>query len=256
MTQPLRLCLWSGPRNVSTALMYAFAQRTDTWVFDEPLYAHYLAHTDARNYHPGADEVLASMDNDGERVVREVILGDASPAGVRVVAARRQPRVRFYKHMTHHLVDLDLSFLRHTVNVLLTRDPSQMLPSYAREVAVPTLQDVGYRRHVELLEQLRAVGQEPPVLDAAALLEDPPRVLMELCERIGIGFDRQMLSWTPGPRPEDGVWAKHWYTSVHQSAGFRPYVERHTPLPDHLEALRRECQPYYEQLRRLAIGVA
>lgn len=252
MTEPVRVCLWSGPRNVSTALMYAFAQRADTWVFDEPLYAHYLAHTDARNYHPGAEEVLASMDNDGHRVVREVILGNRPAAGVKRGAS---PEVRFYKHMTHHLVDLDLSFLEQTANVLLTRDPRQMLPSYAREVSMPTLQDVGYRQHVELLEQLRSLGQEPPVLDAAELLKDPRRVLTELCERIGVGFDQRMLRWTPGARPEDGVWAKHWYTSVHQSAGFHPYVDKAAPFPDHLEPLRRECQPYYEQLKQLAIGV-
>lgn len=252
MTEPVRLCLWSGPRNVSTALMYAFAQRADTWVFDEPLYAHYLARTNARNYHPGAQEVLASMDNDGERVVREVILGNRPVAGTTSAAP---PKLRFYKHMTHHLVELGLSFLEQTVNVLLTRDPRQMLPSYAREVSAPTLQDVGYLRHVELLAHLRSLGQEPPVLDAAELLKDPRAVLTELCERIGIDFDSRMLRWSPGARSEDGVWAKYWYTSVHQSAGFQPFVEKYTPFPDHLEPLWRECQPYYEQLKQLAIGV-
>src|SRR5690606_14025780 len=137
----LRICLWSGPRNVSTALMYSFAQRADTRVFDEPLYAHYLARTPARAYHPGAEEVLAAMDHDGERVVREVILQQptADVGGV-------EPKVLFFKHMTHHLVGLDLGFLEHTVNVLLTRDPRAMLASYARAVASPTLDDVGYRQ--------------------------------------------------------------------------------------------------------------
>ncbi len=244
----LRLCLWSGPRNVSTALMYSFAQRSDTRVFDEPLYAHYLARTRARDYHPGAAEVLATMDADGERVVRDVILGDI---GFTSAGARAQ--LGFFKHMTHHLVELDLGFLRETVNVLLTRNPSEMLPSYAREVRHPTLTDVGYQRHVELLRHLRTLGQEPVVLDATQLLISPRRVLTELCERVGVHFEEGMLSWPSGPRPEDGVWAKYWYTSVHQSSGFRPYVPRAEALPSHLEPLWRECLPYYEELRKLAI---
>jgi Sulfotransferase domain len=244
----MRICLWSGPRNVSTALMYAFAQRSDTRVFDEPLYAHYLARTPARTYHPGADEVLAQMDNDGERVVREVILNRPEPGPNGLV-----PTVLFFKQMTHHLVGLDLGFLEHTVNVLLTRHPGEMLPSYAREVTSPTMMEVGYRQHVELLSHLRALGQEPPVLDATRLLRNPRGVLSELCERVGIDFEESMLRWAPGPRPEDGVWAKYWYTSVHQSSGFRPHLPKGDPVPKHLEELWRECLPYYEELRQLAL---
>lgn len=245
----MRLCLWSGPRNVSTALMYSFAQRADTRVFDEPLYAHYLARTPARAYHPGAEEVLAAMDHDGERVVREVILQQptADVGGV-------EPKVLFFKHMTHHLVGLDLGFLEHTVNVLLTRDPRAMLASYARAVASPTLDDVGYRQHTELLAYLRSLGQEPPVLEASQLRSNPRAVLTELCERIGVAFDETMLRWAPGARSEDGVWAKYWYSSVHRSTGFMPDTAQPEPLPPHLEPLWRECVPYYEQLRRSAIG--
>lgn len=244
----LRICLWSGPRNVSTALMYSFAQRSDTRVFDEPLYAHYLARTSARTYHPGADEVLATMDSDGERVVRELLLGQPGAD-----AAGTLPRVLFFKHMTHHLVDIDLGFLEHTVNVLLTRDPGEMLPSYARQVSAPSMADVGYRKHSELLRHLRTLGQEPPVLDATQLLRNPRGVLSELCERLGLCFEESMLSWVPGPRPEDGVWAKHWYGSVHQSSGFRPHLPKADALPAHLEPLWRESLPYYEELRKLAL---
>lgn len=244
----VRVCLWSGPRNVSTALMYSFAQRPDTRVFDEPLYAHYLARTGARNYHPGAAEVLAAMDNDGERVIRESILATPAPN-----AAGEKPKVLFFKHMTHHLVDIDLDFLQHTVNVLLTRDPQEMLPSYAREIATPTMTDVGYRRHVELVKHLQAIGQNPAVLDATLLLRNPRGVLSDLCERLGIDFHESMLSWAPGPRPEDGVWSKYWYTSVHQSSGFRPHAPKAEPLTAQLEPLWRECLPYYEELRKLAI---
>lgn len=239
--QTTRICLWSGPRNISTALMYSFAQRPDTTVYDEPLYAHYLSKTPARAYHPGSDEVIATMENDGETVVRELILG---PQPTPVV---------FFKHMTHHLFDLDPGFLDQTVNVLLTRDPVDMLPSYAAVVEHPTLKDVGYAHHVELLETLRDRGQSPPVLDSKQVLLDPRGVLSELCRRIGIPFHENMLSWEAGPRPEDGCWAPYWYASVHRSTGFSPYRPKTAPFPPHLEPLLAECRPFYARLQAAAI---
>ncbi len=236
-----RICLWSGPRNISTALMYSFAQRSDTTVFDEPLYAHYLSHTSARQYHPGADEIIATMENDGQKVVDDLILGDHATSIV------------FFKHMTHHLLNLDLGFLDRTVNILLTRDPLEMLPSYGAVVESPTLKDVGYAQHLELLHYLQSRGQNPPVLDSKQILLNPRKVLTELCERIGIPFDEAMLSWPAGARPEDGVWAKYWYRSVHQSTGFGTYVQKSAPFPKQLEPLLAECLPYYKQLSALAI---
>lgn len=241
MSSIKRICLWSGPRNVSTALMYSFAQRNDCKVFDEPLYAHYLSKTPARAYHPGAEEVIATMENDGRKVVRDLILGDFGKP------------VLFFKHMTHHLVDLDLGFLSETVNVLLTRDPVDMLPSYAVQVERPTLLDVGYKQHIELLDYLRSIGQNPPVLDSKQILLNPKKVLNELCERIGIPFEEAMLSWEAGARPEDGSWAKYWYRSVHGSTGFGKYIQKTEPFPESLKPLLEECKPYYEQLNVLAI---
>lgn len=241
MSSIKRICLWSGPRNISTALMYSFAQRNDCTVFDEPLYAHYLSKTPARAYHPGADEVIATMENDGEKVVRDLILGfDAKP-------------VAFFKHMTHHLHNLNLGFLDQTVNVLLTRDPEDMLPSYATWVENPTLQDVDYKQHIELFDDLKSRGQNPPVLDSKQILLNPKKVLNELCERIGIDFQESMLSWSAGSRVEDGSWAKFWYKSVHESTGFGEYVKKSTPFPESLKPLLEECKPYYEQLNALAI---
>lgn len=198
----LHINLWSGPRNVSTALMYSFAQRPDTWVVDEPLYAHYLRVTGIE--HPGRDEVLAAQDADGERVVREVIL-----------AERERPLV-FFKQMAHHLVELDRGFLHECANVLLIRDPAEVLTSLVRQLPEPRLADLGLALQREIFDQLTAAGPAPPVLDARELLLDPEGVLRRLCERLGIAFDREMLAWPAGPRPEDGVWAKHWYQGLHQ----------------------------------------
>jgi hypothetical protein len=238
---PVRVNLWSGPRNVSTALMYSFAQRVDTRVVDEPLYGHYLRVSGAD--HPGRDVLLRSLDLDGERVVREVILGDTD-----------RPVV-FFKQMAHHLVgDLDRAFLGHCANVLLTRDPRDMVPSLALHLAEPTMRDCGYRMLVELRDELRGLGQEPPVLDARELLLDPRAVLSELCRRLGLSFDEAMLSWEPGPRPEDGIWAPYWYENLHRSTGFEAYRSTRAPVSPGVRALIDESLPCYEQLLETAIA--
>lgn len=239
-----RICLWSGPRNVSTALLYAFAQRPDTRVVDEPLYAHYLRVSGAN--HPGREVVMAGQDQDGERVVRDVILGPCD-----------RP-VLFVKNMAHHLVDLDLGFLDETVNVILTRDPREMLPSLRHQIPEPALADTGLARQCELLDDLEARGQAVTVLDAREVLLDPEAVLRQLCARLGLAFDPGMLSWTPGARPEDGVWAPFWYHNIHSSTGFQPYRPKTEAFPAFLEPLLAECRPYYERLygRALRAGVA
>lgn len=242
--ETVRINMWSGPRNVSTALMYSFAQRVDTQVIDEPLYAYYLRSSGAR--HPGREEVLAAMETDGEKVVREVILGPSD-----------RP-VLFLKQMAHHLPGLDPSFLRQTRNVLLIREPAEMLLSLRRQIPEPVLRDTGLGAQRELIRTLRSLEQDPPVLEARQLLLDPPGVLRQLCERLEIPFESAMLSWPAGPRPEDGVWAPHWYHSVHRSTGFQPWVEKHEPFPRELEELLAECRECYQELADnvLRAGVA
>ncbi|HET7269687.1 MAG TPA: hypothetical protein VFI90_01250 [Rubrobacter sp.] len=239
MSECLRLSVWSGPRNVSTALMYSFRQRTDTVVVDEPLYGHYLRSTGAD--HPGAREVMEAMEQDGERVVREVILGPC------------ERPVRFFKNMAHHLPGLDPAFLSSITNVLLIRDPTEMLPSLTRQLPSPTLRDTGLREQAGILGSMLAHGEEPVVLDARELLLDPRGVLRQMCARLGIHFEEAMLSWPAGPKPEDGVWATHWYHNVHASTGFAPYSPFTGLFPEHLKPLLEECLPLYQQIRDYAI---
>lgn len=237
----IRICLWSGPRNISTALMYAFAQRSDTTVFDEPFYGYYLSKTEARHYHPGAEEIIATMENDGEKVVDNFILGDHNTPIV------------FFKNMTHHLNHLSWDFLDNTVNVILTRDPFEMLPSFSKQIPEPALHDVGYAVQIKLLNYLQERGQNPLVLDGRETLKNPRFVLKHLCEQIGIPFEETMLSWQMGARPEDGVWAKHWYHNLHRSTGFQPYKPKTEPFPERLKPLLATCKPYYQQLMKHAI---
>ncbi len=234
-----RICLWSGPRTVSTALMYSFARRDDTLVIDEPLYGYYLKTSGAP--HPGREEVMAAMETDAEKVIREVVFGEY-----------HYPVV-FMKHMTHHLINLDRNFLKQTINVLFIRDPRQMLPSLINQLPRPTLRDTGLGIQSELFYQLKSWGQIPLVLDSRELLLDPRDVLTQLCEKLDIPFQSSMLSWPPGPRPEDGIWAKHWYHNLHKSTGFQPYREKRDPFPDKLLPLLQECQPHYDYLQQQAI---
>ncbi len=220
--------------------MYSFAQHDDIRVVDEPLYGHYLRVTGAD--HPGRDEVMAQMNCDGDAVMRALL-----------TSASSQPIPRlFLKHMAHHLVDLDLRFLSATCNVLLIRDPREMLPSLTIQLPEASLADTGLRRQWELYCDLVAVDQLPTILDSRELLLDPEGVLRQLCERIGLAFTSDMLRWSPGPLAEDGVWAAHWYHAVHRSSGFARYDAK-DEIPHELEPLLAECQPWYDRLFAHAI---
>jgi hypothetical protein len=236
----LRINSWSGPRNISTALMRSFGQRADTRVVDEPLYGHYLATTGAP--HPALKELLDVLETDARAVVDDVILGPS------------ERPVLFLKQMVHHLTpDLDTGFLERCVNVLLVRDPAEVIASLVNQLPEPTMRDVGIERQASLFKELRALGQDPPVVDSRQLLLDPEHVLKEVCERIGLEWDPEMLSWPAGPRPEDGPWAPHWYENVWRSTGFAPYVEKSVRVPKHCDELLERCQTHYDMLSSHAI---
>jgi len=230
--------MWSGPRNISTAMMRSFGARADTLVVDEPLYAHYLAATGID--HPGRADVLASQPNRWEDAV--ATLFDPLPPG---------RTVHYQKHMTHHLLPgLGREWLGGLTHAYLIRDPAHVVASYARVREEPTLADLGYEQQVEIF---RAHGG--PVVDAGDILRDPAGVLSRLCTALGIGFDEAMLSWPPGRRSTDGVWAPHWYAAVEASTGFAPYRPAVPDVPAHLRPLVDAARPYYDELSAHAIGV-
>ncbi len=219
--------------------MYSFAQRNDTRVIDEPLYAHYLIKTNAD--HPGKDEVLSSMENNGEKVVKEIILGEYDE------------EVVFMKQMTHHLTGMDESFLEKVINVFLIRDPKQLISSLAQIIPKVTMRDTGILRQYEIFNKLKSPGRNPVVIDSGQILKDPEEALKKLCDAIGIPFDRKMLHWKAGSRKEDGVWAKYWYENVHKSTGFEKQKTSTRELPENLVALYEECVPYYDELLKYSI---
>lgn len=245
MDNSVRVAMWSGPRNLSTALMRSFGNRSDTVVVDEPLYAHYLLRTGLD--HPGREQVLAAQDTDW----RAVVAGLTGP-----VPGGRS--VYYQKHMTHHLLpDVGRDWLDAVTNAFLIRDPAQVVASYAKVRGEPTLEDLGLPQQVEIFRRCcERTGTPPPVVDANDLLADPAGVLRRLCDRLGLPFEERMLAWPPGPRPEDGVWSPHWYSSVEASTGFATPSDRPAEVPARLLGLLDRCRPAYEELAPFRISPA
>jgi hypothetical protein len=238
----IRIAMWSGPRNVSTALMRSFGNRNDSVVIDEPFYAHYLRHTGLN--HPGREEVLAHQDNDWQRVAQA--LHEPLSAGVRVF---------YQKHMSHHLLpNMGRDWLQGLQHAFLLRDPADMLRSLDQKLAHIRPEDTGLPQQVEIFDRVRATtGQIPPVIDAADLLEDPRALLSALCDRLGIDFQPSMLRWPPGRRTTDGIWAKYWYDQVERSTGFVRSAPSRGELPAALLAVERTVRPMYDFLRAHAL---
>jgi hypothetical protein len=242
MPAPLRIAMWSGPRNISTAMMRAWGNRPDAWVVDEPFYACYLRATGKP--HPGAAEVIARHEPDWRKVVAR--LTGETAAG---------KSIHYQKHMTHHLLEaIDRAWLDRVANCFLIRDPREVIVSYIAKNDIPALEDLGFTRQLEIFELVRGrTGRVPPVLDARDVLENPRRSLGLLCDALGVPFLDAMLAWPPGPRPTDGVWAKHWYKEVLDSTSFRPYRPRSDPVPDALAPVHDRCRECYDILHDLRL---
>jgi hypothetical protein len=235
---PRRIAMWSGPRNLSTAMMYAFASRGDCAVVDEPFYGAYLQASGID--HPMRDAVIASQSAD-PAVVAQALLGPIP-----------QDRSLFYqKHMTLHMIPaIDRGFMRGLTNVFLIRHPARVVASYAKKREAPTLSDIGFVQQAELFDQVADwFGNAPLVVDSFDIRADPRGALSELCSALGLQFKETMLAWPAGPKPYDGVWAPHWYGAVHGSTGFEDPEGPLPDLPEEFLELIDQAMPYYEKLR-------
>src|SRR5436190_18157091 len=210
----LRIAMWSGPRNISTAMMRAWGNRPDTFVVDEPFYAFYLKKTGAD--HPGAAEVIVSGETDWRKIVEQCGRGLSAPT---------DKKIFYQKQMTHHLLpEVSRDWLREVTNCFLILDPAAVITSYIKKNREPTVEDVGFVQQAEIFDFVhREHGSLPPVIDADDVLLTPTRMLQLLCDAIGVEFSDVMLSWPSGRRETDGVWAKYWYAEVERSTSFAPY---------------------------------
>lgn len=229
--------MWSGPRNISTAMMRAWGNRSDTFVCDEPLYAIYLRVTGLP--HPGADEIVAHHESDWHKAV--AWLTSAVPEGKPIF---------YQKHMTQHLLpEIDRGWLGSVTNCFLIRHPQEVITSYIAKNNDPTLEDVGFIQQAEIFDWVQnRTGSIPPVLDAKGIQENPRRMLGLLCDALGVEFSEVMLAWPPGLRATDGIWAKHWYKEVESSTSFRPYKSKPEPVPARLVDVYAKCLEFYERL--------
>jgi Sulfotransferase domain len=234
---PVRIAMWSGPRNISTAMMRAWGNRADTFVVDEPLYACYLKTTDKK--HPGAEEVIAAGETDWRKVISQ--LAGPIPNGKRIF---------FQKHMTHHLLpEMDREWLSTVTNCFLIRDPREVIVSYVKKRENPALEDLGFVQQMEIFDFVcDRTKARPPVVDAKDVLENPERILRLLCNAVGIEFSESMLSWAPGIRETDGIWAKYWYTEVAKTTSFRPYLPSGAEIPERFRKIYERCCEVYAQL--------
>jgi hypothetical protein len=221
----------------------SWGNRPDTFVCDEPFYAHYLLKT--RAPHPGADEVIGHQENDWRKVV--TWLTSDVPGGKTIF---------YQKHMAQHLLpEIDRGWLDQVSNAFLIREPREVVASFVRVAGEPCLADTGFPQQLEIFSLVRRrTGHVPPVVDARDVLEDPARLLRLLCQVLDVGFTEAMLTWPPGPRDTDGVWAKYWYDAVLKTTSFQPYQPRNDPVPHHLTGLLEQTQAIYRQLYEHRLG--
>jgi Sulfotransferase domain len=238
----MRIAMWSGPRNLSTAMMYAFAARGDCAVWDEPFYAAYLKATGLD--HPMRDDIIAANETDPARV-----------AAACVGRIPLEQSLFYQKHMTLHMVPgFPRDWMRTCQNVFLIRHPARVVASYAAKREGPTLADIGFVQQAELFDQVAGwLGRAPLVIDSADIRANPREMLENLCAALGIPFIDRMLSWPAGPKPYDGVWAPHWYGAVHRSTGFDTAEAPLPDLPPEYQQLADQALPYYDRLHALRL---
>jgi hypothetical protein len=226
--------LISGPRNVSTALMYSFAQRSDTTVIDEPFYGYYLKTTGI--IHPGKKRIINSMETDISVITQNLMNQNH---GAHII---------FLKNMAHHHIQIDDKFLLHVKNVFLIRNPAELLVSFSKVIKNPSIEDIGLKKSWELFHTLLDADQDPVILDSGELLKNPGIMLERLCKSINISYDPKMQSWPAGPRKEDGIWADYWYHNVHKSTGFIKSEPKKIKVPESMLEVWKEAIKYYKEL--------
>ena len=238
----IRIAMWSGPRNISTAMMRSWGSRSDTFVIDEPYYAYYLSQNDLD--HPGRDEVISEGELDSDKVSQGLVND-----------TKQSCSIYYQKHITHHFLEsIDREWMKSVVNCFLIRDPKDMIISYSRVHPNLNMHLLGLEEQNEIFEYVKNItGEIPPIVDAKDVLLNPRDILSKLCTSIGVTFSEEMLSWSRGPRDTDGNWGKYWYKNVINSTGFNEYKSKKEDVPKEYELLYQKCYSLYEKLHRLRL---
>ena len=233
----IRIAMWSGPRNISTAMMRSWESRADTFVIDEPYYAYYLSKTDLD--HPGREDVISDGELDSEKVSYGLVND-----------AHGNCSIYYQKHITHHLLDsIDREWMKSVTNCFLIRDPKDMIISYSKVHPDLNMHLLGLEEQKEIFEYVsNMTGQVPPIIDSKDVLMNPRDILSKFCDRIGVIFSEEMLSWPRGPRDTDGNWGKYWYKNVMNSTGFNEYKSKTEDVPAKYQVLYEECLSLYKNL--------
>ena len=232
----IRIAMWSGPRSISTALMRSFENRPDTFVTDEPFYAHYLKKTGID--HPLRNEVMENNNTDWNRVANEII--GTIPKG---------KDIWYQKHMAQHIFPgCDMKWVGKLQNCILIRNPRKVIYSYSKKYEISSISQLGYNQQINLFNMLNEMGAPPLILDADDILKNPKQMLKLLCEKLSIQFYDKMLTWPSGKRESDGIWGQHWYGSVEASNGFLPYTKEKGDLPNKYKDIYKACLESYQQL--------
>lgn len=242
MDNPIKIAMWSGPRNISTAMMRSFENRPDTVVEDEPFYAHYLVKTGVA--HPSRMEIIESQENNWDKVSQRLV-GEIP----------NEKTVWYQKHMAQHNIDgCNLSWIKELVNCFLIRDPKEVILSFSKKFELSSSEQLGFTQQLYLFQALKnEMNQVPIVIDSKNILLNPRRTLSIMCDKIGIPFMDEMLTWPPGPRMSDGVWAKHWYQNVEASTGFTPFSEKQIQISNKYSDILNECVDAYNFLNQYSI---
>lgn len=228
--------LISGPRNLSTAIMYSFAQRNDTKVMDEPYYGYYLKNASITVKHPSEEEIVATMNTNKESITNNIEkLSEKSNV--------------FVKGMAHHYLSKSPKHILNWYNVILIRHPRKLISSFSKVIENPSINDIGIKKAAELFLFLQKKNKTPIVIDSDELLKNPEEYLKKLCTLLHIPFQQEMLSWNNGGIEEDGVWAKHWYKNVHNSTGFTVQKSSNNVMPEKFNVLLSEATSYYKILK-------
>ena len=231
------IAMWSGPRNLSTALMRSFENRSDSFVSDEPFYPFYLYKTG--HHHPMKDKIIESGQINYNQIIKSI-----------TGTIPHSKKIWYQKHMAHHILSgLDFNWIKKMNNCLLIRHPKDVILSYSKKNVIESIYQLGYLQQIEIYKMLaKEMGTPPIIIDAQDLLREPKKMLVEICKNLRITFDDKMLSWPQGVRKTDGIWGRHWYKQVEASTGFKPYVKTNRIIPSQYQDLYNECMEYYNFL--------